>query len=241
MAFSADVTVEKNTARGVRRGDIVWVCVCMGGFAVELDLNHFPWDFHHNPWSSKASSSPSGSVHTVECTGLWILLSSQEDNDCVDAGMHACTHTMYFSPFTQWVLVTRVGVMDLEGRGEEKGRQTTGNFGAVKDLSLPVTIVLSYGERGRGGKRGPLRYEWWKMEERQASSLKIKTFVELERRMKRCAGDCTLNGLKAVQNVQIQWKKVTNYVKSVFNVKVIHKEIPVFIFIILRKIKFKLS
>lgn len=86
--------------------------------AVEPHLSIFLWDLHCNPWSSaKPPSSPHGCVHTVECTGRWILLSSQGDNGCVDAGMHACTHTMYFSPFTQWVLVTRVGDMDRGRHG----------------------------------------------------------------------------------------------------------------------------
>lgn len=38
--------------------------------------------------------SPGLCSHTVECSGLWVLLSSQEDNGCTDAWMQACTHTL---------------------------------------------------------------------------------------------------------------------------------------------------
>lgn len=79
-------------------------CECMwdiGEHAAGPHSNIFLWDLHCNPleFFETPSSPHCLCSHTVECTGLWILLSSQEDNGCVDAGMHACTDTKYISPF----------------------------------------------------------------------------------------------------------------------------------------------
>lgn len=102
----------------------------------------------------------------VALSTLWNVLisgSCSAPRRIMTAWMQACMHAhtqCIFSPFTQWVLVTQVGVM-----GWREGEPNHGNFGTVKDLSLSVTIVFSY--RGRGRERGPLRYEWWQMEQRK--------------------------------------------------------------------------
>lgn len=136
-----NVTVEKkNTAvGGLRRS------VCMGGSALEPDLSIFHWVLHCNPWSRlKPPLLPTALVHTVECSGLRVPLSSQEDNGWADAGTHACTSTYnVFFPFHP------VCFGHLSWGCGPGGH---GNAGIEQGLSFPVSVV-SYLWRKRERER----------------------------------------------------------------------------------------
>lgn len=103
--LALNVTVEKKTLqRGVCGGSRDIVRVCMGRSCSRTGFMHIPLRFALELF--EAPSSPDGSVHNEECTGLRVLLSSQEDNT---AWMQACMHAHIqctFPPFTQRVWVT---------------------------------------------------------------------------------------------------------------------------------------
>lgn len=114
--------------------------------------------------------------------------------------MQACMHAQTqctFPPFTQWVLVTQVGVM---GWGRE-GEPNHENPGIVNDFSLPVTHSYFSHEEQRED-HCILHCKSRIKDKRQASILKIKPFWELEREFKR-----SMNGLKAGQRCANLTKK----------------------------------